>query len=49
MVFDLLKTFPTHMFQQIRWIDHIKYDDFEKDRQIILRDLVGKSHNSLFI
>jgi hypothetical protein len=32
-----------------RWIDHIKYDDFEKDRQIILRDLVGKSHNSLFI
>jgi predicted nucleotidyltransferase component of viral defense system len=47
MVFDILKTFPTHMFQQIRWIDQIKYEDFEKDRQIILRDLVSKSHNSL--
>ena len=48
MVFDLLKTFPTHMFQQIRWIDQIKYEDFEKDRQIMLQDLVSKSHNSLF-
>lgn len=47
MVFDILKTFPSHMFQQIRWIDQIKYEDFEKDRQIILRDLVSKSHNSL--
>ena len=48
MVFDLLKTFPTHMFQQIRWIDQIKNEDFEKDRQIMLQDLVSKSHNSLF-
>lgn len=48
MVFDLLKTFPTYLFQQIRWIDHIKYEDFEKDRQIMLQDLVSKSHNSLF-
>lgn len=48
MVFDLLKTFPPHMFQQIRWIDDIKYEDFEKDRQIMLQDLVSKSHNSLF-
>ncbi|MDQ1349773.1 MAG: hypothetical protein QG657_74 [Acidobacteriota bacterium] len=36
------------MFQQIRWIDDIKYEDFEKDRQIMLQDLVSKSHNSLF-
>ncbi|HLP59100.1 MAG TPA: hypothetical protein VK186_09730 [Candidatus Deferrimicrobium sp.] len=49
MVFDLLKTFSANMLQQIRWIDHINYNDFEKDRQIILQDLVGKSHNSLFI
>jgi len=47
MVFDILKTFPTHLFQQIRWIDQIKYEDFEKDRQIILQDLLSKSHNSL--
>jgi predicted nucleotidyltransferase component of viral defense system len=47
MVFDLLKTFPTHMFQQIRWVDHIKHEDFEKDRQIMLQDLVSKNYNSL--
>ena len=47
MVFDLLKTFPHHMFQQIRWINPIKTEDFEKDRQIMLQDLVSKSQNSL--
>lgn len=47
MVFDLLKTFPTNMFQQIRWIDPIKTKDFERDRQIMLQDLVSKSQNSL--
>jgi len=47
MVFDLLKTFPARMFQQIRWIEQIEYEDFEKDRQIILQDLVSKNFNSL--
>ncbi len=47
MVFDLLKTFPHHMFQQIRWINPIKTEDFEKDRQIMLQDLVSKRQNSL--
>jgi hypothetical protein len=47
MVFDLLITFPTHMFQQIRWIAPIKTEDFENDRQIMLQDLVSKNHNSL--
>jgi predicted nucleotidyltransferase component of viral defense system len=47
MVFDLLKTFPHHMFQQIRWVNPIKPEDFEKDRQIMLQDLVSKSQNSL--
>lgn len=48
MVFDLLKTFPPHMLNQIRWIDQNKYKDFEKDRKIILQDLVGKGNNSLY-
>jgi hypothetical protein len=48
MVFDLLKTFPTHMFKQIRWIKPIKIEDFQKDREIILKDLITKSPNSLF-
>ena len=47
LVFDLLKTFPPHMFQQIRWITPIKSEDFEKDRQVILQDLLTKSANSL--
>jgi hypothetical protein len=48
MVFDLLKTFPAHMFKQIRWTTSIKIEDFEKDRQIMLEDLITKSPNSLF-
>lgn len=47
MVFELLKTFPTHMFKQIRWTKPIKIENFEKDRQIILRDIITKSPNSL--
>jgi predicted nucleotidyltransferase component of viral defense system len=48
MVFDLLKTFPVNMFKQIRWTKPIKSEDFEKDRQIMLEDLITKSPNSLF-
>ena len=48
MVFDLLKTFPAHMFKQIRWTKPIKIEEFEKDRQIILEDLITKRSNSLF-
>jgi hypothetical protein len=47
MVFDLLKTFPAHMFKQIRWTKPIKTEDFEKDRQIMLEDLITKRPNSL--
>ncbi|MGD2089262.1 MAG: nucleotidyl transferase AbiEii/AbiGii toxin family protein [Candidatus Aminicenantes bacterium] len=47
MVFDLLKTFPAHMFKQIRWTKPIKTEDFEKERQIMLEDLITKSPNSL--
>lgn len=47
MVFDLLKTFPVYMFKQIRWTKSIKIDDFEKDRHIMLEDLITKSPNSL--
>jgi predicted nucleotidyltransferase component of viral defense system len=47
MVFDLLKTFPPHMFQKIRWVTPIKAEDFEKERQVILRELLTKSSNSL--
>ena len=47
MVFDLLKTFPLHMFQQIRWVTPIKTEDFEKDRQVILQELLTKRSNSL--
>lgn len=48
MVFDLLKTFPPNMFNQIRWISPIKVEDFERDRQTILQELLKKSPNSLF-
>jgi predicted nucleotidyltransferase component of viral defense system len=47
LVFDLLKTFPTHMFDQIRWIEPVSVEDFEKDREIILQDLLQKKSNSL--
>jgi predicted nucleotidyltransferase component of viral defense system len=47
MVFDLLKTFPCRMFQQIRWVTPIQAEDFEKDRQVILQELLTKSSNSL--
>ncbi len=47
MVFDLLKTFPSDMFKLIRWIDPIKTEDFEKDRKIMLQELLTKSPNSL--
>jgi predicted nucleotidyltransferase component of viral defense system len=48
MVFDLLKTFPPNMFNQIRWIEPIKAEDFERDRQTMLQELLKKSPNSLF-
>lgn len=47
MVFDLLKTFPREMFHKIRWVNPINIDDFDKDRQVILADLLTKSSNSL--
>ncbi|MCK4763529.1 MAG: nucleotidyl transferase AbiEii/AbiGii toxin family protein [Candidatus Aminicenantes bacterium] len=47
MVFDLLKTFPLHMFRPIRWIDPIEVEDFEKDRKIILQDILTRAANSL--
>jgi predicted nucleotidyltransferase component of viral defense system len=47
MIFDLLKTFPLHMFDQIRWVDPIKTEDFEKDRQVILQDILTGGANSL--
>ena len=49
MIFDLLKTFPLHMFKNIRWVNPVKIEDFEKDREIILKDLLTKSPNSLFL
>lgn len=47
MVFDLLKTFPFQMFQKIRWISPINSEEFEKDRQIILQELLSKGINTL--
>ncbi len=47
LVFDLLKTFPVKMFDKIRWIDRISTEEFERDRQIILQDLLTKQSNSL--
>lgn len=47
MVFDLLKTFPLHMFKKIRWINPIKIEEFDKDRQVILRDILTGGPNSL--
>jgi predicted nucleotidyltransferase component of viral defense system len=49
MIFDLLKTFPLHMFKNIRWVNPVKIEDFERDREIILKDLLTKSPNSLFL
>ncbi len=49
MVFDLLKTFPFHMFDLIRWVNPISVEDFEKDREILLQDLLTKKTNSLAV
>ncbi len=48
MVFDLLKMFPVEMFHKIKWVDPIDIEDFNKDRQIMLQDLLAKKANSLF-
>ena len=47
LVFDLLKTFTPVLFHQIRWITPIKTEEFERDREIILQDILKKSTNSL--
>ncbi|MCI0471849.1 MAG: nucleotidyl transferase AbiEii/AbiGii toxin family protein [Candidatus Aminicenantes bacterium] len=47
MVFDLLKTFPAEMLHKIKWINPIDIEDFDKDRQVILADILTKSSNSL--
>jgi len=48
LVFDLLKTFPVQMFRKIRWIDPINEEEFEIDKQVILRELISKESNSLY-
>ncbi len=47
LVFDLIKTFPLNMFEKIRWVNPVNKEQFEKDREKILADLVSKGPNSL--
>jgi predicted nucleotidyltransferase component of viral defense system len=47
MVFDLLKTFPGEMLHKIKWVNPINIEDFDKDRQIILAEILTKGSNSL--
>ncbi len=47
LIFDLLKTFPAQMFKMIRWVNPINAEDFERDRQVMLQEILSKGINSL--
>ena len=45
---ELLRTFPVKEIKKIKWIEEIKEDDFSKDLETIIKDIIIKGRNSLY-
>ncbi len=47
-VFQFFKTFPSHMLKKIRWVNPVNIEEFERDRETILQEILTKSPNTLY-
>jgi hypothetical protein len=44
---EIIRSFPAIELEKVRWTSSIRLEDFERDRAVMIQDIIGKDDNQL--